>query len=171
MSLNQRLFDLEYGRDMIQSTLAVLGTMADWLHIPPWADVLDAGQAATQDSIRAIQSLSYLMYLIGQPVVRLLSWIVYWIGRLIYKYILVEGIYNQGLSQVKEVAVLYWKWQVNRTKAQLLYEAATIIILYGLYRLYKFIKRRQYHRRLVLWMDRRTRQVQKVRASFFRWSN
>ena len=164
MALTQQLFDLEYGREILQSTMEILNEVGDTLQIPPWTEVLSAGHAAATDSFQALQSASYLLYLVGQPVVRLTAWILYWLSWAFYKFVLVEGIYNHGLSQTKELAVMYWNWQSSLTRKQLLYEAIAIVLVIALYSLYKFLERRQYHRRFLVWVDRKKRQIQKVRT-------
>ena len=166
MSFTEQLFHLEYGRTILQSASDVLNEIGVTLQIPSWEHLLTASHAAVEDSARAFQSSSYFLFLVGQPVLRLLAWILYWMAWFVYKYILVEGIYNHGLSQAKEAAIIYWNWQSSLTKKQLCIEAAAIVFIFAIYRLHKFLERRKYHRRLMIWSDNKKRQVQKVSPAF-----
>uniref|UniRef100_A0A7S2Y997 Uncharacterized protein n=1 Tax=Entomoneis paludosa TaxID=265537 RepID=A0A7S2Y997_9STRA len=156
------VFDPNKGRIMVDEVIATLNNIGSILHVPGGKDVLVAGQAAMEDAVQATQSTSYLLFLVGQPIARSMAWLIYWLALFIWKFIVVEGIYNHGLSQAKEIMVRYWAWQSSLTKEQLLIEACVFLAIAGLYRLHLFLKRHKYLHKFSVWFDVQKRQWTKA---------
>ena len=155
-------YDPDQGRQVFEDICASLLNLGDTLHVPTAEHVWSAGQEALEDSLQAFTSGSHFCFIVAQPFVRMLGWVVYWMAWFVWKYILVEGLYNHGLSQAKEWFLAYWEWQTSLTTEELLLEGAVLLSMMGLYRLHLVLKRRRYFQKAAVWMDRKRRHGVKV---------
>jgi hypothetical protein len=155
-----------------QAQQAILETILDQvqfflhqLHIPNSNLYWTTARAALYDSKQAATSIAFWIFLTIRPVVLCLYWLsFYFCYHILYKQILVQGIYHHGLSQGKEVLLVAWRWQCRLSQRQLCMEAAAMVLLYALYQLQQFLKRRRYFYKLHLHVDRKKRKIVKVRV-------
>jgi hypothetical protein len=132
------------------------------LHVPSPAQVWQAGGSASHDGYQAIVSISQFIVLIGRPFVLALGWFVVTSARLIWEHVIVNGLYNHGLSQTKGALFTLWKFQKGLTPKQLLLEAVVCAALVAIYLLRQWLQRNRYIQRAQVWINRKSRQTQEV---------
>jgi hypothetical protein len=134
--------------DMIDRGIRMVQDICTYLDIPTSHDVWTASREAWKESGEAIQSISHLSILVGRPFVLATWWILLHGSRFLWKYVIVEGIYNHGLSQSKEAAIVFWQFQLSLSRKGLLIEAGIAGALIALFLFLRWLQRNRYIQRV-----------------------
>ena len=165
----EAIMDAEQPYEQAQAILATILHQVQFfihqLHIPNSLLYWTTARAALYDSKQAATSVAFWIFLTIRPVVLCIYWLsFYFCFHILYQCVLVQGIYHHGLSQGKEWLLVAWRWQCRLSQRQLCMEAAAMVLLYALYQLQQFLKRRRYLYKLHLHVDRKRRKIVKVRV-------
>ena len=154
------------GREAIEMLLRTSRDVAVLLEIPSGAEVWKAGGDAGRNGYEALRSIFHLLSIVGRPMVLATGWALFTVGRLIWENIIINGIYKHGLSQSKEAAVTFWRFQTSLTREELLIEAAICALLVALYFLRRWLRRNRYIQRASLMVKRQIRKATRVGNSY-----
>lgn len=154
----------ERGRETVQMLLRTYQEAVALLEVPSGAEVWQAGGDAGRDGYEAVKSISHFFFLVGRPFVLAIGWTLYTVGRFIWEHIIVNGIYKHGLSQSKEAAVAFWKFQTSLSRKELMIEAAICALLAATYFLRRWLQRNRYIQRATVHVKRQMRKATQVRS-------
>ena len=157
----------ERGRALVEQVIRTSLQVAEYLEIPSSVEVWTAGGDAWRDGVEAAKSLSHFLFLVGRPFAVATWWICVTVGWFVWEHIIVNGLYNHGLSQTKEGALALWRFQRSLSREGLIIEGAVFASLVALYLLRRWLRRNRYIERARNMADRQFRQASKVRLSMF----
>ena len=152
----------ERGREVVEKLFQTIQEVAQLLEIPAGSEVWKAGNDASRDGIAALRSTFNFVVLVGRPFVLGAGWILFLVGRAIWEQILVKGIYEHGLSQTRQAAILFWKFQRGLSREGLIVEAVICVVLVALYLLRRWLQRNQYIQRARVVVRRQFRRASQV---------
>jgi len=148
-----------WSEDQAAAAREVFQTLYDQIWLPlqvPSADVWqNALQRAFIDAREAALSLGHFGFITFRPVVLLLYMALHYVSRIVWKYVIVQGISQQGVQYVTAAGRRVYQFQRSLTKEQVLMEVGFLIGLLSLYQLHKFLRRKAYFRRAQAWARRK----------------
>lgn len=153
----------ERGRQAIEMLWQTYQETVVLLEVPSGAQVWQAGGDAAKDGYQALMSFSHFFFIVGRPFVLAAGWTLFTVGSFIWEHIIVNGIYKHGLSQSKEAAVAFWKFQTSLSRQELLMEAALCAVLVVIYFLRRWLQRNRYIQRANMEVTRQIRKATRVR--------
>ncbi|GAX10640.1 hypothetical protein FisN_14Lu154 [Fistulifera solaris] len=130
------------------------------LHIPTRTVWQQAWWLAVQDTREATASSVHFWMLTLRPFVLFVRMTLQWILQIIWKYVIVKGISQQGVHYVKTAARRWYRWQRSLTREQLVMELVLIVLVLALYYLHRFLQRQTYFQRLSAWVRAKMRVLQ-----------
>jgi hypothetical protein len=130
------------------------------LHVPDRTAWQQALSFAIQDTREACASSFHFWVLTLRPVVLLVRMTLQWMWQVIWKYIIVKGISQQGVLYVKKAGRRWYQWQRSLTREQLVMELILIVSVVALYYLHRFLQRQTYFQRLSAWVRAKVRVLQ-----------
>ena len=154
----------ERGRQAIEMLWQTYQETVVLLEVPSGAQVWKAGGDAGKDGYQALMSISHFLFIVGRPFVLAAGWTLLTVGCFIWEHIIVNGIYKHGLSQSKEAAVAFWKFQTSLSGQELLMEAALCAVLVAIYFLRQWLQRSRYIQRANMEVTRQIRKATRVRS-------
>ena len=152
----------ERGKETVEMLLRKFQEMTVLLEIPSGTEVWKAGGDAGRNGFEALKSIFHFLILVGRPFVLATGWTLFTVGSLIWEHVLVNGIYKHGLSQSREAAVAFWKFQTSLSQKELMIEAAICAVLVALYFLRRWLQRNRYIQRASLVAKRQMRMASRV---------
>lgn len=155
----------ERGRQAIEMLWQTYQETVVLLEVPSGAQVWQAGGDAGRDGYQALKSISHFFFIVGRPFVLAAGWTFFTMGCFVWEHIVVNGIYKHGLSQSKEAAVAFWKFQTSLSRQQLLMEAALCAVLVAMYFLRRWLQRNRYIQRVHMEIKRQIRKATRVSFS------
>ena len=160
----------ERGKAAVDMLLQSYHQAVTLLEVPSGAEFWQAGSDAGRDGYEAIKSISHFVFLVVRPFVLAFGWTLVTVGRFIWERIIVEGLYKHGLSQTREGAVAFWKFQKSLSREELLLEAAICAVLVALYMLRRWLQRNRYIQRAKVAATRQFRKATRVRLVLYRFA-
>jgi len=139
--------------------------LLEQLQIPGWTEYQSSLQAALSHNYQALGSSCQLLYLTCRPILLLIYFILYQVLFVVWKYVVVQGLYEHGLSQTRDGLMSFWQFQRSLTREQLMGEIVVLLCSVGVYKAWQKWRRQTYYRRFVVWYDHKQRQIIKVSFS------
>lgn len=150
------------GKATVEMLLRKFQEMAVLLEIPSGAEVWKAGGDAGKNGYQALKSIFHFLLLVGRPFVLAIGWTLFTAVSLIWEHVLVNGIYKHGLSQSREAAVSFYKFQTSLSQKELMIEAVICAVIVALFFLRRWLQRNRYIQRASLVAKRQMRKASRV---------
>lgn len=135
-----------------------------WQYYQIWQSSLFT---AIRDGATAIASVCIFSYYTIQPMVYLSYWILvrFVLIRGLYQFVLLRGICSpHAVSQMKRLVRRFVSWQRSLTPRQILLEISAVTGIVLTIQLLKFLKRRNYLRRVRIYVNKKRTKVSQVRV-------
>ena len=155
---------LQVGEGVVNQVSRVAQEIVLYLEIPSGTDVWNAGSETWKESCEAVRSISHFILLVGRPFFLAACWILLHLGRFLWEYVVVEGLYNHGLSQSKEIILAFWRFQTSLSQKEFIFEACLGSTLVALYFLRRWLQRNRYIQRARRSLNLQLQKVGRVSA-------
>ena len=124
------------------------------LQVPDWSVWRDALQHAALDSRQAVVSLGSFFFLTLRPLVVLLLMMLQATARVVWKYVLVQGISQQGVQFLTAAVKGLVRHQQSLTRKQVAVEVGGLVGAVVVYQISKVLQRQTYFRRFAAYVRR-----------------
>lgn len=129
------------------------------LHFPTWGVWKDALQVAASDSRQAASSVSTFLFLTLRPLVLFLYMSSEYIIRLIWKYVIVQGISQQGVQYLVTAGKVLYRYQRSLSRDQIVLEVSVIVGAVLVYQIRQFLQRQTYVQRLTAYVRKQEQRL------------
>jgi hypothetical protein len=124
------------------------------LHVPDWTAWQEAFKHAAADSHQAAVSLASFFFLSLRPFVLLVYLVMHGVAHVVWKYVLVQGISQQGVQYLTTAAKIFYRHQRSLSERQVAVEVGVVSGAILMYQISKVLYRQAYFRRFTAFVSR-----------------
>jgi hypothetical protein len=135
------------------------------LQVPSWTVWQSSLQHAWADSQEALVSLFSFWLLTLRPVVFFIYMVVQYVLRMFWKYVIVQGMSQQGVQYMTALSRRIWRYQRSLTPREVAIELGILAGFVALYQIRKLLQRQAYFQRIAAF---NRKQVHRVTSSYRR---